>query len=1085
MIDTHHMYVRKASAGTGKTFTLAAHYIALLLHGEHYHSILAVTFTNKATAEMKQRIVAYLHAIATDISAPSTQGFLLRVREIYAELGYNSADLTNDYCQQEATRWHTDLLIHYDEMRVQTIDSFLQSLLSGMVLQMDGAVGYQVELDTKRIISDAVDDLLTQGAQDPAIRHQLTQYMGERINNEKDWDIRKGLNDIGAELYKEFIQSNRDHIILDEAQLVQFKQHMDWHQYAPIAEFKAAIHHASRWTKSDFSYGETDVVNRVKTLQEHLSDHITDNSKAFQGFSSRLLEGMGISISEDGSVHTEASYKAYHGADNPQSIQSEILQLQQYARQCRYAYIRDKWRTQFINDLILMGALLSRIDDHLAKTNTRLLTTTANTLSQALQTGDADFILEKAGIRYKHIMLDEFQDTSSLQWDNFKKLLTEILSTTDGSTLIVGDIKQSIYRWRNGDWKIMNELPVHWPKSYIEPPSQLIRNRRSYQHVVQFNLETMQHLTQFEDPQIQSLYNEGYAPDGSNLSTYYVTPHHDGGLVQVRCYTQTSDPKKSEIRHQVRGHILLDMLRQIDQLLIARTRPEDIMILVRQKSEAKEVIDAIKAHKDEFEQLTDDSIQSQDCFQLQFSPSVNILVSAIRYIYTDDEPSLMYVQTNAPTFDLTFSRHLLRSMALTDLTEYLIHQCIPSGQVADLSYLNCFRDKIRHYVHSNGSDGIAFIRYWNDKMCEETIPAVNTKSIRMMTIHASKGLEAANVFIPFCDWKMEEDKRGSKLWCEVADLPLGNDQFALLPIPQNNTTAEAGFATEYTLEHHLQRIDNLNLLYVAITRAAQRLYIYADVTPVDRTPRCKWDVGQLMADRCHLWEESLNHLFADKRIGGTEDFSQVVFGDPKWTTGSNSEIVATTIPSQCYSSDSRIEFRQSQDSRKYGWDIAQWSDDQLQLEQAAFGTLCHSIMESIHLYPSLDQAVQAVHLAVDAAYNNGIIPTQELCDTIRPLLLDTVTQLSQWFTGDWHIQCEESVLFTDRDHTVKECRMDRVMWSPDHSHAIVLDYKFGHDSIQYDRQVRDYMSTCLRLGATTVAGYLWIAKEHRLETIHL
>jgi len=1078
-----HMYVRKASAGTGKTFTLAAHYIALLLHGEHYRSILAVTFTNKATAEMKQRIIAYLYAIAHNIHEPSTQGFLHRVREIAAELGFPANEFIDSECQRKAGELHANLLIHYDEMHVQTIDSFLQSLLSGMVLQMDGAVGYQVELEVKRVISDAVDELLTTGAQDPAICKQLTRYIGERISDEKGWDIRKGLNEIGEEIFKELLQENETCLVYDETLLTQLRQRLDWHNIQEYASMQNVLNQVAHLQMDDFKTRGKDYINCIERIRKSMNDESNDSKDIFRAFTAACAD--------------KIANPSLFAQDCNDTIDNDTIchlfnQIQELAPALRAAKLRHMDVCKYLNDLALMKDLKDRIYAHLTQTNTRLLATTANTLAKALQAGDADFILEKAGIRYRHIMLDEFQDTSTLQWENFKKLLQEILSTTDGSTLIVGDIKQSIYRWRNGNWEIMNNLQTEWPNYYTEPDSKLICNRRSCKEVVKFNLETMQLLSGQEDQQIQDLFDEGYSQLKDNLSSYYVSPDHDGGFVQVRCYAQTSDAK---LKCQVRGNMLLDMLGQIDRLLSTGVHPEDIMILVRKKKEAKEVIDAIRANKLSFQKLTDNSIQSQDCFQLQFSTSVNMLVSAIRYIYTDDGPSLTFVRNNAPELDIQSARHQLGTMALTDLIEYLIHHCNIGNDVEDLSYINSFRDKMRKYVQANGSDGIAFLRYWDDKMNKETIPAVNANRIRMMTIHAAKGLEADNVFIPFCDWDMEEDKQGSKLWCGVPELMLENDQPALLPIPQNSTTAEAGFAAEYNREHHLQRIDNLNLLYVAITRAAKRLFIWADVTNrfdsnKKEKERQKWNVGQMLAERCGLWPE-LDQLFIDLKAQQKEwedpkNFVQFTTDNPSWEDIPKTKVSASnTIPSHCYSSDSRIEFRQSQDSRKYGWDIAQWTDDQLQLEDAAFGTLCHNIMETIGLYPSKEDAIKAANAAVDTFYNNGLIPTPEIRETIRPLLVDTVTHLFQWFSGNWLIQCEESVLFQDRNHAVKECRMDRVMWSPDRSHAIVLDYKFGHDNIKYDTQVRDYMTTCLGLGAQTVEGYLWIAKEHRLEPIHL
>ena len=192
---------------------------------------------------------------------------------------------------------------------------------------------------------------------------------------------------------------------------------------------------------------------------------------------------------------------------------------------------------------------------------------------------------------------------------------------------------------------------------------------------------------------------------------------------------------------------------------------------------------------------------------------------------------------------------------------------------------------------------------------------------------------------------------------------------------------------------------------------------------------------------------------------------------------------ATTVPSNCHSSISHIVFRQSQDSRNYGWDIASTDIEKQSLEQRALGTICHDILSSIRLYPSADSAIQAVESAVNRAYQSGIIPSEDIHNQILPLLKATVSSLSEYFTGDWLVQCEETFLFQNDKDEMEERRMDRVMWSKDKKQAIVLDYKFGQDNSKYDKQVRNYMDICRKMGAESVRGFLWIAAESRLEEV--
>lgn len=1086
MPSSRYLHIRRASAGSGKTYTLAAHYIALLMHGESYRSILAVTFTNKATAEMKERILGYLYAMARHIDRADTQRFVHRVREIAAELGYDVSMLTDAVLQQRAEAVYASILSHYDEMRVQTIDTFLQSLLAGMVQQLNGAVGYQIELDVNNIVSSAVDQLLTQGARQPDICRALTAYMDQMLSQDKSWDIRSGLNDIGKELFKEFLQEHVHQLVFSPSRLQAFQtQVSDWRTTAAadIAALQQALTRAGRFTAKDFNRGQQSYIDVLTRLQASVDGTIED-SKLFVSFTDNTLRKLN---------DADQFASVYKGGESAEAVRNELLTVHDLSQRCLGARLHAQYVTRFLNDMVLMGALLDSINAHLSDTNSRLLATTANTLAQALAPGDADFILEKAGIRYRHIMLDEFQDTSDLQWANFEKLLHNILSE-GGSTLIVGDIKQSIYRWRNGNWEIMADLPQRWSQFYNADTPALQRNFRSERAVVEFNLATFNYLAERE-PLHADLYLEGY--DGTNLSTFY-RPDHNGGYVQLHCYTQTSDRKQSELRRQVRTNILLDVFSAIEHLLQRGVLPQDILILFRNNKEAKVLLDtlheatALEGHP--YPLLAQTNFVSNSCFQLQYSQSVNLLVAAVRYVYLSDQPSLLFVHQFVPALDLAAHQALCRQMALTDLVEWLIQQCIllPGLAIKDLSYINSFRDSVRNYVAQHGSNGVAFLRHWDDRLSTTAIPAVDIAGIRLMTIHTSKGLEGKNVFLPFADWEMEEDKLGSKLWCEVPELTTDDGSSALLPIPQDSRTSSAGFANAYTREHELQRVDNLNLLYVALTRAAERLFIYTDVAKRDDN-RMKWHVGLLLAERCGLLD-GLDQLLAENRIGGEQDYVSCTFGDAQWMAPPSSQSVDTNpmsfqsaepLDAHCYSSDARIEFRQSQDSRKYGWDIATQPERMDELEQSALGTICHDILSSIRTCPTTEAAVRAVRLAVDMAYNRGIIPSDAVRQRILPLLIDTVSSpvIKDWFTGSWYLQCEEAILLKDEHGELEERRMDRVMWTTDRKRAIVLDYKFGHDDPKYDRQVRRYMDICRRMGAAEVQGYLWIAAERRLQSV--
>lgn len=1103
-MNEQHLYVRKASAGSGKTYTLAAHYIALLMQGENYRNILAVTFTNKATAEMKERILTYLHAIATETGPDETQDFLRRVREIAGELGYRAEKMTDSFCQAKAAALYKDILSNYDQMRVSTIDTFLQELLAGMVQKLGGAMGYNVELDSNAVIEKAVEKLLTEGAQDEEIRNSITQYMKGQLDDEKDWNIRKALIEIAKELYKELLQEKEEQLVTDEKSLKALQDQVAWQDVAApeISSLKAELEKVS-FAEEDFTRGDI-VMNRLANYRAITQgENIPDKDKAFQPFTETIQKAL----------RGETDWKKfYKGREDETSVRQRLQNIQGLVQACRKAYLHDTYVCKFLNDLRLMKYLKEQINEILYENNSRLLTETAHKLAQALKPGDADFILEKAGIRYRHIMLDEFQDTSSLQWENFKRLLAEILAGS-GSTLIVGDVKQSIYRWRNGDWKIMDGLDKPSATDdgdekvlkmhYNTETPQLVKNFRSEREVVKFNLQTFQYLARQEsesDKRVETIYEEGF--EAGNLHKYYRAtegdkPGHEGGFVQLRFFPQTTDNKKADTKKAVRKNILLNLFESMEALLAKGCKASDMLILIRNRREIKEVMNVLDEMQADGQHphLAQTRLVSNDSFALEYSRSVNIVIQGMKWVYRQDKVARQYLLLARPdqSPDL-LDQDEVRKMPLTDLAQTLCRkylcdeECRFTGN--DLAYLNSLNDQLKNYIGKNGSDAEGFLRYWDDRLHEKTIASTESGDIRIMTIHSSKGLEADNVFIPFCEWAMEEDKRDAKLWCEMTTT---DGKTILLPIPKNKDTADAGFEDEYQQEHLLERIDNLNLLYVAFTRAAKRLYVYAPVackkkpTKEDEERRT-YTVGKLLAEEYGMLKALQEKCAKGEDIASPDAFEEQQFGKEWWDEPQEEKKQGISKPfsfkkaqeveATFHSSDSHIVFRQSGDARKYGWNAAE--DILPVVDRKAFGTICHEILAQMGTYTDMEHCETVLKAAVTDYYRRGIIPDQQTRKETENILLKTIRQESirQWFVGQWELLREDAILYLGREHEIEERRMDRVMI--DGEKAIVLDYKFGQEEKSYQKQVQEYMHILGQMGYKDVSGYLWIANEEKL-----
>lgn len=1061
MTSQRTLTICNASAGSGKTFTLAAHYVACLMAGEgigSYRSVLAVTFTNKATAEMKDRILTHLYALGQGCEDGH---FLGKVQEV---LRIRGCQLTETEIRDKAKRLFEDMLAHYDDIRVTTIDSFLQLLLTGLAQSIGLSANFAVELDVTHAITTAVDQLLsTHIDEQEGLADTISDYLTEQLQDEAGWDIRRTLRSLAAELFTEAVQEHTDDSDFERKRIRAFKEAVSWDKTPAAQELRATYEALA--AKRDEILGMTG----------------GRNYNAFLGRVELMVRGKKLS-EKDGPLGERDRARLKEG--------DPLLRLNELFEQEKGKYLRWYYTTEHLNDMMLLAYLRNRIRANLKDANSVLLAETAHKLAAALQPGDADFILEKAGIRFRHILLDEFQDTSDLQWSNFRRLIEEILAS-GGTTLIVGDTKQSIYRWRNGNRHIMDSLDETFAGFAAHQP--LRRNFRSCREVVQFNLRMFRQLPSMMQTcsgEPITLYDEGFAEE--NLGEYYLSGAHEGGYVSFRAYPYSRGERKP-----VRETMVTDMFEQMEALLQLGVASKDCLILIRRRSDAESITNLFRHLRQESEAfpcLSRCEIMSADSFSLDGSRAVNVAVCGLKYVLRRDSVARAYIRFCRPDTDFEALGEVKRNMPLTEMLAEVIRICLcPGGtyEGEDVLYLNSLQDKVRDYVGRYGANTEQFLTYWEDTMHAETIGAAETSAIRLMTIHKAKGLEAKNVFIPFCDWEMvKKNARGQLLWCEPAVQPeAAESRLSLVPISRQQSMQNAGYGKEYEAEHDEEIIDNLNLLYVALTRAAERLFVSADLTAdaAEETKRAD-NAGSLLLHACGLQER-----FAAAEGGFVE------FTTGEITMPESSEPRGTGLPQPFSFKDAeplhatyhqeptQVEFRQSQDSFQYT--MYGTEQGQANLDRRAFGTICHDILARV-------EKREDVEKTVDLFVRQGIVRDE----TIRSQVLTAINQawehpeMCEWFSGKYQLLREETILlparlreqFTREERSldraaeeVTEQRPDRVMTLGDR--AIVLDYKFGAMNERvYIPQVRRYMLLMRELGFAHVSGYIWAAEDNEL-----
>ena len=1002
--------VCRASAGTGKTYTLAAYYVGLLLSGEDYRSILAITFTNKATAEMSERIIGYLHEIAEG----GAKDFLNYARKFMIR----DQGAPDEVLCRRAGECFEKMLLDYDNVQIQTIDSFLQTLLSGLAGVLKMSAGLSTELDIDHVIRTAVEQLLTTDmtASDRTI---IEDYMRLKLDQESQWDVRESLCGMAKELYNESVQ------MLDEEGLICFDG-------PSIVRRRKAIEEAWKTDKD------------LAALKEILHQ-CKPNAEGYNRYTKAAYERLVRSAEAPEKVPAKDRFR---GVSEKYCCDELMGQATAIAEPLGRKYNTLSLTIRFSRDMELMSSLQHLIQRNLSEANCALLARTAGTLSKALRDGDAEFILEKAGIRYHHVLMDEFQDTSRLQWSVIRRLLMDVLAGAGNTLLIVGDIKQSIYRWRNGDWHIMEGLTndgLSRSQGELndglinEKFTSLTRNFRSSEEVVRFNLSLFDHIIKSSGDELTAkIYGEGY--EEGKLAEFYQAKKK-GGYVRFHA-----------IPNGKPADLAMEMFEQMEELLSRGVRAEEMMVLVREKKEAMRVTE-MHADLDEaqFPHLSQVKIVSADSFLLEASTDVQLVIAGLKSLTSGGvEERYIEMMTGRPELLKALKERLNADTPLYEAVSETVAILLTDekGQYhgSQTAYLNALLDRTRAYVSAYGSNIKEFLKYWDDTMHAKPIPASSTNAIRILTVHASKGLQSQTLFVPFCTWTKEAGRHQPKIWCE-AD---GEKDF--VPI-QDGTEMELSNYAPFREEEHLNmRIDNLNMLYVALTRAEDNLFVSTSY-PVNKD-------GKKGACN-HVGQYILDYVKADEYEAGS-----VIVESRK--TASLKVESRKTEDAELWADSGQVRFVQSQEGAMY---TAYGDESYRRTAKMEEGTLCHDIFAHIRKADELDAVLRDFE-------TRGLIASDEQREKLRGLISSAWKgndEMRDWFTAPWELRLEEAIYIDQR-----ELRPDRVMINPETKEAVVLDYKFGGWEKQYIHQVQEYMEALRRMGYSPVRGYLWFAKENKL-----
>ncbi len=1054
---TKPLTVYKASAGSGKTFTLAVEYIKLLISNPtSFRQILAVTFTNKATDEMKTRILSELYGIWKQL--PSS--------ESYTNVICSQLSINKDFASKQAGIALVNLLHNYSYFRVETIDSFFQSVMRNLARELGLTANLRVGLNDQQVEEEAVDSLIDNlGYKDPLLKW-LMDYITENINDDKSWNVIGQIKSFGNNIFREFYKQNATKLReLSTAgnpffsnytnQLKDLrKAELDKTQQIAATFFDEI--NASGLTEDNFSYSKR---GGVYSYFLKLKDNVIDNSIVNSYVQKAIDSANNWGKKKDPEYQTVTTLA--------EDVLQQLLKDSESIRPEVYKNVQSATLTlRHLSQLRLLSAIEDKVQELNNEAGRFLLSDTQPLLNGLIEDSDSPFIYEKIGSRLEHIMIDEFQDTSSIQWANFNVLLSETMSHSGSSNLIVGDVKQSIYRWRSGDWRLLNNMKDN-AQTHVEA---LKTNWRSARNIVAFNNEFFRLAAQSEANQLTEEHI-----DGSQLTTAYSdveqnpNPNAPKGEGWIRVELIKSDNFETENNERV--------LNRIKELLSKGCPESDICILVRNNRHIPIIAEYLMLN------LPEANIVSDEAFRLDASQAVNIIVLAMyNLINNDDKLSLAKLVKlyqvavceskdadnrllTCPDYaqmlpdEYTQGHEQLLAMPLYDMAEKLYSIFSLDKLSSQSAYICAFFDQLSSYITDHPTDIASFLREWESAISSVTIQSDKAQGIRIISIHKSKGLEFSHVIIPFCDWQLEKTM-GVQIWCEPQTEPFNQLPLAAIDYSKKQITGTI-YEADYNEEHLQNTVDNLNLLYVAFTRAAKSLYVIGQKGKKNsRSTLLSNILPKMSLGQCDESDDSTVYTFGTDTVKPHESKGQSsgnVFKEP---------YLPQMIDVRNY--PVRAEFKQSNRSRNF------ISGESPRTAYIQTGTILHRIFSTIRTTADIPQALRQLEL--EGVLYSTQVSRKEINAKIEAALKSEKAQ--EWFSTGWKLFNECEILtHDDTTGAVKTLRPDRVMY--DGNRMVVVDFKFGQPKSGHSEQVRTYMNLLRDMGYTRVEGFLWYVMTNK------
>ena len=1032
-----------ASAGSGKTYALVKEYLKIILvakKNDAYRNILAITFTNKAVHEMKSRIVGNLLEFAKDNPNPKAAD-LMQVLSVEIKLSVSEIQIKSKQIIKH-------IIHNYAAFDISTIDKFTHKVIRAFAHDLNLPMTFEVTLDTENLLTEAVDAIIAQAGEDDILTNLLIDFTMQKTDEDKSWDISREILDTGRLLLNE---NNREEIT-----------HFQDKSITEFIEIKNKVAQACKVIdkeNSELARSLLVLIDEkgidIKSFSAgHFPNHLnTINSEKFNPNNKTYHEFEDIKINK--------------AAKDKLDIEAIIPELLSVLDAIYTKFEKRDFYNAFLKNITPLS-LLNTVSIELAKIQKE-----QNVLSIAefnaiiyneIQNQPAPFIYERLGERYRHFFIDEFQDTSEMQWQNLIPLIDNATSSEiegeKGTLMIVGDPKQSIYRWRGGKAEQFIELSKG-KNPFNNPDKQIFTldtNYRSYSQVIDFNNKLFYYLSsEFTNLDYQDLY-ENHSCQEENSKK--------GGYVNISFIPKLENSSEEEEDALDKVELYLQAtLKTIEKVKKEGFEYQEIVILTRKRAQGTAVANYLIENNI--------PIISSETLMIQNSSEVQLIINVLKYLNNSSDIEakasfLLYIANKVQSglavhdfivkgkeksnekefevwltqFDISLSFQDIRKKSLYEAVEIIVSKFLSKSH----SYVQYFIDIVLERDVRNQAGIADFLIYWNKNKDKFSIPSPEGKnSIRLMTIHKSKGLEFPVVIIPFADEDYAR-KPKDKLWLD-AEL----ETFGLPKVLIDNSSSVEYFGEDAATVFHEKKqeelLDNINVLYVALTRAEEQLYIISQYLDPNKEGQYPYNTASFFINyliAIEVYNPSILEYEFGNRIKLSEAISVI------------DETNTIPIVSQV------LDFKNIKIAQR---EALMWGTHQQ--EAIEYGNIIHEILSFVKTRTDID-------LAIIKAIENGLITSNQkevVSNSIQEIVNNK--ELESYFCKGNEILNEQAIIQKEG----KTIKPDRMVLTKNNE-VYLLDYKTGIHNQKYQLQLENYQNAIEKMGLkVTKKALVYIGKE--------